>query len=332
MASPLINVSSASIHPLVERAKQGLRSADAAIRRNESEAEISVAGVLETLQRDLAAWSSSAMSEPARTAATHFLAQELEPYLARSPLVAALLRRQESLGRDSGVARALGGANDAAAQGLGGLLESWVRRLPGVAVFPHSNDALLQGCLAENLSQECEITVVGTGMVHVTRNLLEKLAGCSALSGATITVIGEQEGAATQLADLGKTGNTGQNWKSLEWGFAHTDSSPPPEDLGPADVVLVPHLLEFLPARHAVHGLGRLREVLKPRGQLLASTLAPGKDAVFLDTVLRWPTIRRPRPQLLEIFLAAELAIVDEMDCPDPGIVVAAKALAHMGG
>ena len=332
MASPLINVSSASIHPLVERAKQGLRSADAAIRRNEPEAESSVATVLETLQRDLAAWSSSAMNEPTRTAAAHFLAQELEPYLARSPLVAALLHRQESLGRDSTVARAMGGANDRAVEGLGAFLESWVRNLPGVAAFSHSNDALVQGSLPEEVSEGGEIVVVGTGMVHVTKDLLEKLHGSSALSKSTITVIGEHGDTATLLADLGKSGNPGQTWKALEWAFAQTDSSPLPADLGPADLVLVPHRLEFLPARHAVHGLGRLRSVLKPGGLLLASTLAPGKDAVFLDTVLRWPTIRRPRPQLLDIFLAAELAIVDEVDCPDPGIVVAAKALAHMGG
>jgi len=332
LASPLINVSSASIHPLVERAKQGLRSADAAIRRNDSEAADSVASVLETLQRDLAAWSSSAMSEPARTAATHFLAQELEPYLARSPLVAALLRRQESLGRDSGVAKEMGGANNRDAEGLGGLLESWVRKLPGVAVFSQSNDALVQGCQAEEIPAGSEIIVVGTGMVHVTRDLLEKLAGCSALSGTTITVFGEHEDTASQLAEFGTSRNADQTWKAQEWTFAQTVAGPSPENLSPADLVLVPHLLEFLPARHAVHGLGRLREVLKPDGHLLASTLAPGKDAVFLDTVLRWPTIRRPRPQLLDIFLAAELAIVDEVDCPDPGIVVAAKALAHMGG
>jgi hypothetical protein len=332
LASPLIDVSSASIHPLVERAKQGLRSADAAIRRNDTEAPNSVVAALETLQRDLAAWSSSAMTEPTRTAATHFLAQELEPYLARSPLVAALLRRQESLGRDSGVAKAMGGANDRVVEGLGGLLESWVRKLPGVAVFSHSNDALVQICLGEELSQGSKIVVVGTGMVHVTRDLLEKLAGCSALSGTTITVIGEHGDAAAQLAKLGRSRNPEQSWKSLEWAFAQTESSPLPEDLGPADLVLLPHLLEFLPARHAVHGLGRLRRVLTLGGHLLASTLAPGKDAVFLDTVLRWPTIRRPRPQLLDIFLAAELAIVNEADCPDPGIVVAAKALAHMEG
>ena len=320
------------MHPLVERAKQGLRSADAAIRREDSEAADSVTRVLETLQRELAAWSSSAMSEPERTAATQFLAQELEPYLATSPLVAALLRRQGSLGRDSGVAKAMGGANDRSAEGLGGLLEAWVRKLPGIAVSSQSNDALVQGCLGEELSQGSEIVVVGTGMVHVTCDLLEKLAGCTALSGSTITVIGEHRDMAAQLADLGSNGTPEQSWKVLEWAFAQTDSGPPPEDLGPADLVMVPHLLEFLPARHAVQGLGRLRSVLKPGGHLLASTLAPGKDAVFLDTVLRWPTIRRPRPQLLDIFLAAELAIVNEVDCPDPGIVVAAKALAHMDG
>jgi fermentation-respiration switch protein FrsA (DUF1100 family) len=199
-------------------------------------------------------------------------------------------------------------------------------------VFSHSNDALLQGCLSEEVSEKQEIVVVGTGMVHVTKDLLEKLAGCSALSQSSITVIGEHEDTATTLADLGRRGNPGQNWKARQWAFAHTDSSPPPEDLGPADLVLVPHLLEFLPARHAVRGFGRLREVLKPGGHLLASTLDSGSDAVFLDTVLRWPTIRRPRPQLLDIFLAAELAIVNEVDCKEPGIVVAAMPLAHVEG
>ena len=45
-------------------------------------------------------------------------------------------------------------------------------------------------------------------------------------------------------------------------------------------------------------------------------------DSAFLTAVLRWPSVGRPRDVLLELFLASGLAIVGEVPCQMPGIVI----------
>jgi len=316
-----------SIRQLVEEAKHGFRLADAALRRGEASAMEGLHSVLDRMVTDLLAWDSARMPEDSRRTAVHFMVEELEPYLVRSPLVAALLRHTGPILGDPVVAEALGRPAIDSGDELGNALEAWVRARPGLDVLNHTDAAMVQSSVPE-ASGKVEIMVLASGMVHIGRRIVMRLAECSALEAASITLVAEQQARGEQLAGLGKGYNSGQEWSAAEWSVAQSKS--PVAELGCFDIVLVPHLLEFLPSRHIVRMLTGIRELLKPGGRVLVSTLSPGDDASFLDAVLGWPTIRRPRPELMELFLAARLAIVGEAECPDPAIVITAMDLESM--
>jgi len=318
-----------SIRRLVEEAKHGLRLADGALRGGEPTALAELHAVLDGLVLDLIRWEASSVPEAARLKAVDFLVEELEPYLIRSPLAAAMLRHTSPVLGDPVVAEALGRPPLDSGDGLGNALESWVRARPGLEVLSHTDAALVEGCVAEGTDNE-EILVFAGGMMHLARRLVMRMAECTALEHAGITLFTEDRKRADQLAGLGAGYNSGQRWLGEVWSLANSRTAPNPVGFGPFDIVVIPHLLEFLPSRHIVSMLKGVRGLLKPSGQLLVSTLSPGDDSVFLDAVLGWPTVRRDRPELMELFLAAELAIVGEVDCPDPAIVIAAMDLESM--
>ncbi|MEE2752147.1 MAG: hypothetical protein VX519_12015 [Myxococcota bacterium] len=316
-----------SIRQLVEEAKHGFRMADAALRGREPSALEGLHSVLDRLVVDLMAWDSTRMPEESRHTAVHFMVEELEPYLVRSPLVAALLRHTGPILGDPVVAEALGRPALDSGDELGNGLEAWVRARPGLEVLNHTNAALVERCVAEE-REAPEIMVLASGMLHLGRRIAMRLAECTGLGDASITIVAEEEQRSAPLVGLGRGYNSGQEWSARDWSVAQSES--PGADIGPFDVVLVPHLLEFLPARHIVRMLAGIRQALKPGGRVLVSTLSPGDDSAFLDAVLGWPTIRRSRPELMELFLAAQLAIVGEVECPEPAIVIEAMDLDSM--
>jgi hypothetical protein len=247
----------------VERSKHGFRAADAVFRTEPQEGGATLVTVLDTLFSDLESWASSAMSEETRAVETHYLVEELEPYLVRSPLVSALLRHTSPLVRDPLVAEHLSRPALDSEDGLGNALEAWVRALPGLAVLSRTNAALVEGCIAERVSHS-DILVLATGLAHVGRRLVMRLAECTALSDASITLVAEEAADAEQLARFGAGYNTGGHWQGLGWSVANTNGGGAPMDIEGVDVILVPHLLEFLPSRHIVRFLGQLRHLLRP--------------------------------------------------------------------
>ena len=303
---------------VVERAKRGLRDVEKRFRGGQNDENEGLEYTLTQLLEDLETWSESWLSERERTAATQFLLGEIEPYLSRSSLADALMGRTAALRTDKEVKYRLSQTEPSGSGAFGRAVDEWVRNLPSIAVLSASNDALLHGLDAPETKIR-HLGVFAMGLQGAGELLVRSLSQKSIVA-ERVTMFAPTVGEANGLAELGRSLMPQLVWEGTAWSFSLEDS----EELEcpQADVVLVSHALESLPSRYAVRFLAQIGNILAPQGMIRVTTLDSSPDSAFLTAVLRWPSVGRPRDVLLELFLASGLAIVGEVPCQMPGIVI----------
>ena len=77
---------------------------------------------------------------------------------------------------------------------------------------------------------------------------------------------------------------------------------------GAQDVIVVDGLAGHLPDRLLAALLTNLKAQLRADSKLILTGLAPSRDSVVFDHLLRWPLIRRSPRQILGLFDAAGYA------------------------
>lgn len=95
----------------------------------------------------------------------------------------------------------------------------------------------------------------------------------------------------------------------------------PNAPLPKADRILVHHLLCYLPDRLALGLLRTCADAIPENGRIVLHTLAPSEDALLLDVLLDWPTLRRSPDALQALVQAAGLVVEERAETDGPAVI-----------
>lgn len=305
---------------LADEIKRKLRAAETRLR---ADADDEAKGAVRETMADLKDQVNSlfvAHSSPddADQAAT-VLAGELHPYLVRSSLADRCIRRHQGVAGTADIlSHVLVGRPSGDGQ-LGELLDDWLLDLPTVTAIRQLREPTVKTVLAQlpaHRNRRVMLLNAGTGSLvgHLATHLGER---------PTVLTIVDQSRDALAFHDAAvediASGVIIQTTQERFVAFAEgrTRHSFPRQD-----VVIVHGLLEYLPDRMVVSLLQAVGKTLAPGGAAVLSALEDADDALFLDRVLAWPTLRRSADALGRLVTAAGLE-PEAAEIPEaPGVLV----------
>ena len=310
---------------VVEPLKRELPGLDQALKRDGDDtlAVGRLIGLLEDLQQQVHSLFTSLEQANASKLAAELLGRELHPWLSRSFLAERCLGRPHGASGSAEILAHLLVDRSGGEGHLGENVDRWLLDRPTFRAMRSLRDPLVEliaNGLPKHRNRRVLIINAGTG------SLVARLSDAVVAKPTTLTVI-DQSRDALSFLDAGMVQRregvaletVQENLASLAVGRARHEQSP-------HDAVLLHGLLEYMPERIAVSMLREARTWLAADGVVVAASLEPSADSRFIDRLLGWPTIRRTRQETADLFVAAELDIVDQVKPEAPGLITIGSA------
>jgi extracellular factor (EF) 3-hydroxypalmitic acid methyl ester biosynthesis protein len=292
---------------VADEIKRRLRAAETALRANaaDEKAKADVQAAMDDLREQVQALFIAHASHEASDEAASVLAGELHPYLVRSSLADRCIRRHQGVAGTADIlAHVLVGRPSGDGQ-LGELLDDWLLKLPTVRALRSLRAPTVETTVASlPTDRNRRVLLVNAGTGSLVTHLAQRLG-----DRATVLTIVDQSrdalafhDAAVQDLASGVIVQTTQE-RFVAFADGRTRHSFPRQD-----AVIVHGLLEYLPDRLVVSLLQAVHKILAPGGYAVMSALDDAEDAVFLDRILSWPSLRRSPEALGRLALAAGLS------------------------
>jgi CRP-like cAMP-binding protein len=277
---------------------------DMRIRRDpkDPESRATIGRAFEKLQERARHWLGGIQDSEERQQAGEALCRTVQPFLQQAHLCEYALRSNLSdLGRQIPSAHII--RDHASGYGLlGSLLDAVLLRLPTSQAIRSTFRTLTQiieGAVPSD--RPARVALIGVGSGALISDLSIRLAR----RGASFQLVDGDPQVLDSL-DMGMSVRP----KSVDLNLVRMDlgllaMGRGRLSFGPQDLVVVESLANHLPDRLLASLVGQLREQVGEEGRLLICGLAPSRDSVIFDHLLRWPMIRRSRRQFIGLIEAA---------------------------
>lgn len=314
------------VHTLIDPARERWIEAELLLRSNptDAEARTQLRRVFERLLRESSAWIVGMGSPEAQRAAGEALSRELQPFLIRSRTAS---RSMEAASRQSGDPRLLAHVllNEPRGDGALGLaLDQALLSMPSSIGIRRRTSLSGQTLKAAIPPHSIRLMVVNVTNSAPLARVMPELAR----HGAIVTCIDGSRDALAFL-DAGQTSRaTSVELRLIQDDLARLSMGRSKTEHPPQDLILVDSLVDYLPDRLVASLLGWCARLLKPKGQIVVTGLAPWADAPVFDYLIGWPMIRRPARELRSLVESVGLAggvVVGGERSQDPAVVVTGK-------
>ena len=306
---------------LADVTKQALARAEDGLRRDPEHAGsvAAVGAALGAFQRSVTELFAAHPGPTARDAAADVLAHELRPYLLRSTLANRTIHRGSArIGGPAVLAHVLRGAatGDGA---LGTTIDAWLLGSASLRALRALPSSIVRLAAADLPTTPRRVLLLHAG----TGSLVAALADALRDAPTEITVVdGSRE--ALALCDPTPEGGGPVRIERVQESVSAVAFGRHRHDLGRQDRVILHNTVEYLPGVVLFALLGAATQLLAPGGRVVLGTLGPAVDAVLLDRVLAWPSLRRTRDNLAHALGEAGLQIVTDAGAAPPAIALSA--------
>ena len=261
-----------------------------------------VATLMLDLQAEVARLIASCDDDATEQQMTQLLRRELQPTLVRSALGERAIGRPDGV-TASGAVLAHILVNKPLGEGrVGEHIDAWLLKRPTCESYRASQDDVID--LAKQLLQDISprrILLLTAGTGSLTAGLLQELG-----DHPTEVFVVDQSQETLAFIDAGMAVH-GQHvhLHTRQESLARIAHGRPMADLPQMDLVVVQHMVEYLPDRLASTFLRSLHTITSTQGSLLLVTPTPSPDGPLLDLLLDWPMVRREHAHMTQLLLAA---------------------------